>query len=201
MTRTVAVLVLATVASALANPSPVPRDVRRALAGATVLVLPAQCGGVLLERATVVATALHCVKDGPLHRVRLPDGSEHAAHVAITDTAADQAILTLDEPASATPLFLARRAPITGTVLYFAGNPERPRPQDSRLDRIGRCESLPDLPNALFTSIDGTPGDSGSPLVDGASQVVGLVHGGARCHIATPASTLGPMLDRVLRHG
>jgi S1-C subfamily serine protease len=198
MIRAVLAALLAVATVAGANPSPVPRDVRRALARATVLILPPQCGGVLLESARIVATALHCVKDGTAQRVRLPDGEERAARVVVTDEAADQAVLTLDEPVSITPLSLARRPPITGTVLYFAGNPDRPRPQDSRLDRIGRCESLPQLDDALFTSIEGTPGDSGSPLVDGAAQVVGLVHGGARCHIATPASTLGPLLDRVL---
>jgi S1-C subfamily serine protease len=201
MIRAAVALALAVAAQASANPSPVPRDVRRALERATVVIMPAKCGGVLLESPQVVATALHCVKDGPSQRVRLPDGEERAARVAVTDEAADQAILTLDEPAPMTPLSLARRPPITGTVLYFAGNPDRPRPQDSRLDRIGHCPSLPDLDDALFTSIQGTPGDSGSPLVDGAAQVVGLVHGGARCHIATPASTLGPLLDRVLRRG
>lgn len=198
MTRAALVLVLAVAVEAGANPSPVPRDVRRALERATVVIMPAKCGGVLLESARVVATALHCVKDGTSQRVRLPDGEEREARVAVTDEAADQAVLTLDEPVAIAPLSLARRPPITGTVLYFAGNPDRPRPQDSRLDRIGRCESLPRLDDALFTSIEGTPGDSGSPLVDGAAQVVGLVHGGARCHIATPASTLGPLLDRVL---
>jgi S1-C subfamily serine protease len=198
MTRAALAVLLAVATMAAANPSPVPRDVRRALARATVVIMPAKCGGVLLESAQVVATALHCVKDGASQRVRLPDGEERTARVAVIDEAADQAVLTLDQPAPMTPLSLARRPPITGTVLYFAGNPDRPRPQDSRLDRIGRCESLPDLDDALFTSIEGTPGDSGSPLVDGAAQVVGLVHGGARCHIATPASTLGPLLDRVL---
>mgnify|MGYP000234512575 CR=1 FL=1 len=34
-----------------------------------------------------------------------------------------------------------------------------------RLDRIDVCPSLPHLPDALFTSIQGVPGDSGAPLV------------------------------------
>ena len=83
-------------------------------------------------------------------------------------------------------------------MLYFEGNPSRPRFQSARLDKIGRCPSLPDLPNALFTSIAGVPGDSGAPLVDVVAEVVGLVHGGARCHIATPADTLVRLVHRVL---
>jgi hypothetical protein len=83
-------------------------------------------------------------------------------------------------------------------VLFFQGHPERPRFQQARLDRVGTCQSLPALPNALFTSIEGVPGDSGAPLVDGGARIVGLVHGGADCHIATPANTLATMLEDVL---
>jgi hypothetical protein len=114
------------------------------------------------------------------------------------DEDADQALLRLARPAGVAPLDIARRAPIAGTVVYFEGNPTHPRLQDARVDRRGRCESLPRLPDALFTSIRGTPGDSGSPLVDGAAQIVGLVHGGARCQIATPGTRLARLVDRAL---
>src|SRR5262249_8828504 len=97
-----------------------------------------------------------------------------------------------------TPLGVVRRIPIVGTVLYFHGNPERPRWQAARLDKIAPCPSLPNLGRALHTSIDGTPGDSGAPLVDLLGQVVGLVHGGARCRIATPGDRLARLVDRVL---
>lgn len=191
--------VLALAGVVAANPLPVPRGVRQTVTAATVVVLPAGCGGVVAERADLVATALHCVKDEHGLEVRLADGSTYAARRELVDEVSDQAILSLDRPTGVAPLFVARRPPIVGTVLYFAGNPDRPRWQDSRVDRIGTCESLPSLRDALFTSIDGTPGDSGSPLVDGAAQVVGLVHGGARCHIATPASHLSRLLDAVAR--
>lgn len=191
-------MVLCTAGTVVANPSPVPRGVRQAVTAATVVVLPAGCGGVVAERADLVATALHCVKDDGALEVRLADGTTHAATLQEVDEISDQAILSLDRPTTIAPLSVARRPPIVGTVLYFAGNPDRPRWQDSRVDRIGICESLPALRDALFTSIQGTPGDSGSPLVDGAAQVVGLVHGGARCHIATPASHLMRLLDAVL---
>ena len=37
--------------------------------------------------------------------------------------------------------------------------------------------------------------------MDVLGRVVGLVHGGVRCHIATPGDTLGRLVDRVLeRH-
>jgi len=202
MTRIAAVataLLLGTSATtSRANPPPVPAAVRRALTAATVLVLPAECGGVLAASRDLVATALHCVDRDAALRVRTSGGSVLRARLEATDAAADQAILLLERPAAAEPLAVLRRPPIVGTVLYFQGNPERPRPQDARIDRRGRCESLPRLPDALFTSIRGEPGDSGSPLVDGASRIVGLVHGGARCQIATPATRLAPLIDQVL---
>jgi S1-C subfamily serine protease len=192
-------LVLAA-ATAAANPLPVPRDVRRAVTAAAVEVLPARCGGVLVGSPRLVATALHCVRpeERDRLRVRFRDGAEHAATFVDADGVADQAVLRLDGPAQVAPLEVARRPPIVGTVLYFAGNPDRPNWQDSRLDRIGTCPSLPDLPDALFTDIAGIPGDSGSPLVDGAAQVVGLVHGGAHCHIATPGTRLARLVAAVL---
>jgi hypothetical protein len=129
--------------------------------------------------------------------VRFTDGTRRSAWVEAIDRDADQALLILDEPVAITPLVVARRRQISGTVLYFEGNPAKPRFQRARLDHIGRCPSLPNLPNALFTSIHGVPGDSGAPLVDAAVRVVGLVHGGAQCEIATPAETLARLLDRV----
>ena len=181
-------------ASALA----VPRAVRDALDMATVLVLPSRCAGVVVERATLVATARHCVAGADAAvSVRLEGGEEIAGRVAVIDDRTDQVVIRLREPAPVDPLPIARRSLIRGTVLYFQGNPERPRPQDVRLDDIGACGSLPDLPDAFFTSIRGIPGDSGSPVVDGGGEVVGLVHGGARCHIVTPAKRLLPLVRAV----
>jgi hypothetical protein len=193
-----ALLLAPLVAPARANPLPVPPAVRRALTEATVLVLPAECGGVLAASRDLVATALHCIDRGAALRVRIRGGAVLDARLEATDAVSDQAVLLLERPAAVTPLAIARRPPIVGTVVYFQGNPQRPRPQAARVDRLGRCESLPRLPDALFTSVRGEPGDSGSPLVDGAAEIVGLVHGGARCQIATPASHLGPLVDRVL---
>jgi S1-C subfamily serine protease len=167
-----------------------------------VRIEPTGCAGVLAEGPDIVLTARHCIdaEDQTLD-VRFTDGSTRSARVAAVDAVADQVVLVLRDPVAVAPLALVRRRQVPGTVLYFEGNPKRPRFQGARLERIGRCESLPGLPNALFTSIDGVPGDSGAPLVDVLARVVGLVHGGAGCRIATPADTLGRLVDRVLeRH-
>ena len=39
---------------------------------------------------------------------------------------------------------------------------------------LRKFAELPDLPNALFTSIHGVPGDSGAPLVDQSGAVMGV---------------------------
>jgi S1-C subfamily serine protease len=171
--------------------------VRHVLQAASVVIETTGCSGVVAENPQIIVTAKHCLK-GQTLRVHLSTGSERTAWVVAVNDASDQAVLFLEEPADVEPLPIVRRRQIPGTVLYFEGNPARPRFQSARLDRIGRCPSLPDLPDALFTSIDGTPGDSGAPLVDAGGEIVGLVHGGVRCHIATPAGPLARLVDHVL---
>lgn len=186
-------------AIALAGPAAAHEaTVRRTLTDATVR-LSSGCTGAIAERSQLIVTAWHCVTGRQSVRARLADGEERTAWVVATDEASDQAVLFLEEPTGVPPLRIVRRAQIPGTVLYFAGHPDRPVFQAARLDRIGVCPSLPRLPNALFTSIRGRPGDSGAALVNAAGELVGLVHGGARCEIATPADTLHTLVQQVLR--
>lgn len=201
MARRIAWLSILVIArTALANPPPVPVAVRKALVTATVLVLPSRCAGAVVAEPWLVATAKHCIDDGVRLRVRA-GGVERDAELVDEDAAADQVVLALASPLPVAPLGIVRRLPIVGTVLYFHGNPASPRWQAARLDRVAPCPSLPALARALHTSIDGKPGDSGAPLVDLAGDVVGLVHGGARCRIATPGDRLARLVDRVLaRH-
>jgi len=189
---------LLVVVAAVTVPAVEPRTVRSLVEDATVR-LASGCSGAVAERPNVIVTALHCVNDRTSVDVRFASGTQRTARVAVTDAAADQAVLLLDEPAPATPLRIATRRQIPGTVLYYYGHPDRVAFQTARLDRIGQCPSLPALQNALFTSIAGKPGDSGAPLVNGEGAIVGLVHGGAACRIATPASTLLALVARVAR--
>jgi S1-C subfamily serine protease len=172
-------------------------DVRRRVHAASVTVAGA-CSGVLADGPDLVVTARHCVVDRDTLEIRFTNGLVRTGWVAATDEVADQAVLLLEEPVAVEPLKVARMIPIPGSILYFEGNPNDPRYQEAQLERTGRCPSLPALPNALFTSIHGVPGDSGAPIVDAAAHIVGLVHGGAQCQIATPADTLARLIDRVL---
>jgi len=169
------------------------------LAQATVRV-GSGCTGVLVERSQLVGTALHCLPEGARSLdVRLASGDTHTAWVVATDPDADQAVLFIPDPVSSTPLPIASGRAIAGSVVLFGGHPSRFRVREARIDRVAACPSLPNLPDALFTTLDGVPGDSGAPLVDVGGRVVGLVHGGARCEIATPGSTLAALVRDVLR--
>lgn len=191
VTLAAAGLVAALASAAVAAGGPLERASVRVGAG---------CTGVLVERSQLIATALHCLAPEQASvEVRLSDGAHHTAWVVGTDPDADQAVLFIPESVALAPLRIAARRPIPGSVLFFAGRPDRFRVREARIGRIGTCPSLPALPDALFTTIDGVPGDSGAPLVDVAGRVVGLVHGGARCEIATPGRTLAALVGRVLR--
>ena len=191
----VLVFVACTAATAMAGRPP---EVERALLAASVLVGNG-CSGVLVDGPDLVLTAEHCITGSATHALRFSDGAQRTGWVAGVDHEADQALLLLEEPVTVKPLALVRQPPIAGTVLYFAGNPSHPRFQEAKLDRTGRCPSLPGSGNALFTTIDGIPGDSGAAIVDAGTRVVGLVHGGAQCQIATPSDTLRRPIFDVLK--
>ena len=190
------VVALAVVASA--RPAAGSRDdVERTLHAASVLV-GTGCSGVLAEGPDLVLTAKHCIEERQSVDLRFADGATRTGWVAAVDHVADQALIVLEEPVAVEPLTLARRPAIAGSVLYFEGRPSEARFQEAKLDHVGTCPSLPRLQDALFTTIAGVPGDSGAPIVDAGGHVVGLVHGGAQCQIATPAETLLRLVERFL---
>jgi S1-C subfamily serine protease len=197
--RAAVVLAVWCAAAAARAHATVPAGLQERLLAATVLLDGGSCSGVLVDGPDLVLTAKHCITGGATHALRFSDGAERTGWVAGVDEDADQALLLLEEAVTVSPLQVAKQPAIAGTVLYFAGNPKNPRFQEAKLDRIGRCPSLPSLDAALFTTIAGIPGDSGAPLVDSATRVVGLVHGGAQCHIATPSLTLQRLIADVLK--
>ena len=155
-----ALLLGAPVAPARANPPPVPPAVRRALTEATVLVLPAECGGALAESPDLVVTALHCIDRGDALRVRTRSGAVLDARLEATDTVADQAVLLLEHPAAVTPLAIARRLPIAGTVVYFQGNPsahDRRRRASTGSGAASPCHGCPTRSSPASAGSRATP--------------------------------------------
>lgn len=175
--------------------SSAPLDVA-AVEAATVTLLPGHCAGVIVEDGRHALTAAHCV--GPFEEridVALRDGGRIGGTYVHVDPERDVAVIHLDAVAPVRPLAVAERLPAPGDALLFTGRNDRPGgPQEVRLSRLGRCPSLPSVPQALFTTLHGEKGDSGAPVVDTRFRVVGLVHGGAKCSIATPTFGFGQVV-------
>lgn len=166
------------------------------VAKATVMLPERSCAGVVAGDAEHVVTAAHCIPDGATRvRVRVGQGGSQGSSVEHIDHDADLALLRLDAAASVEPLELADDLPRRGSRVLFVGRTDRSsKTQIARIDRLGRCPSLPGQPQALFTSVQARPGDSGAPLVDSELRVVGVIHGGSSCHIAAPTAALAKLM-------
>lgn len=171
-------------------------EYRAQVARATLLVVGESCAGFVAEAPNLVVTAAHCIPY-PKRRasVRLPTGQTLMARLDRIDRDTDLALLRLPEALPVVPLVLSERVPAAGDRVLFVGRADRGNePQLARVKKLDRCPSLPRVPKAVFTSVNARPGDSGSPLVDANLRVVGLVHGGAQCHIAAPVAPLARQL-------
>ncbi len=178
-----------------------PRQDFLTLRDATVTLFPGHCAGVVVADGRHALTAAHCIDVAPGERqpVVLRTGRMLSGVVKVVDPLRDLAVIRFDELAPVRPLSVASAMPLPGEGLLFFGRTDRPnQPQEVSLERLGRCPSLPGVPQALFTSLHGEKGDSGAPVVDRQLHVVGLVHGGAACSIATPTAEFAPVLDTLV---
>ena len=167
---------------------------------ATVEILNPGCGGVLVGDARHVVTAAHCIADPwTALNIKTSSGEQTSAAVQIIDRGQDFAILELVRAVREQPLEISEVAPNVGDTVLFISHVSQSGLQVQQIQRLGRCPSLPSVPAALFTTIEAVKGDSGSPLVDERVRVVGLVHGGAACHIAAPTAVVAPILAKVIR--
>ncbi|WP_331110773.1 serine protease [Archangium sp.] len=171
------------------------------LKDATVTLFPGHCAGVIVADGHHALTAAHCldVAPGAPQPVVLRNGHLMNGTVKVVDPVRDLAVIRFDEKAPVRALPIATALPLPGAGLLFFGRNDRPNePQEVELERLGRCPSLPGVPQALFTSLHGEKGDSGAPVVDRDLQVVGLVHGGAACSIAAPTADFAPVVDTLV---
>jgi S1-C subfamily serine protease len=163
--------------------------------------LPGRCAGVVAQGGDFAVTAAHCISPGEeFVAVEFFDGSSDVADVVLHDRGQDIAILDLTRQPPSEGLAFATALPEPGTDVYFGGRLEATHPvQFVKVVRLGRCPSLPQVPQALFTSLHGAKGDSGAPVVDTRLRVVGLVHGGAACSIAAPTHDVNQLIASVER--
>jgi S1-C subfamily serine protease len=180
---------------AVASGSQPSKDTQRLVDEATIILTPGRCAGVIVGDTGHAITAAHCIGTSKNVDIELHDGSQSIARVEVLDRQRDVALLTLTEPNQVTPLQVAREMPRLGEALYFGGRRDREgSAQVFAVTRVGRCPSLPEVGDAIFTNLRARKGDSGAPLVNKSLEVVGLVHGGARCNIAAPIIGLGEEL-------
>lgn len=162
---------------------------------ATILLTPGTCAGVIVGDKRHAITAAHCLRDDREIEVEVFDGSRRTAQVVRIDRGRDVALLQFDRAIDVQPLSLAEDLPRPGEALYFGGRADRRGThQIFAVLKVDRCPSIPQVPDAIFTNLRAKPGDSGAPMVNKALEVVGLVHGGARCNIAAPVVGLGAVL-------
>jgi S1-C subfamily serine protease len=168
---------------------------------ATVTLVPDVCAGVIVGDARHALTAAHCVADPSARTgITLYNGQQISGAFEVVDRSRDMALIRLDHPAPVRPLQITDQPAEAGQAVLFTSRMEHPgEPQWAAVERLGHCPSLPDVPAALFTTLRGKPGDSGGPVVDPNLNVVGLVHGGARCSIAAPTADFAPTLAQAVR--
>jgi S1-C subfamily serine protease len=179
--------------TAWATVAPFARPAQQIVDEATITFVPPICTGVVVGDVSHAITAAHCIGDEQTVQVALYDGRQTQAVIERLDRDHDVALLRLQEAVPVTPLRVATRLPQVGDALYFGGRQDRKgSAQVFAVLRLGRCPSLPEVDHAIFTNLQARKGDSGAPLVNRSLEVVGLVHGGTRCNIATPVVGFSP---------
>jgi len=164
---------------------------RSRVAAVTVMLPLRSCAGSIAGGRTQVLTAAHCIPEGVEELDVVFRGRNLRAMVALIDRTRDTALLALDEELDVQPLELSVDLPKRGDRVLFVGRTDRPsKTQIAHVVKLGRCPSLPGVSDAVFTDLDAKPGDSGAPIVDSKLRIVGVIHGGASCHIAAPTATL-----------
>lgn len=165
------------------------------VAAATVTLPEAGCAGAVVGESDQVLTAAHCIAAGAeAVTVAFGRGQRVEGVVALIDRERDTALLALEEPLPVAPLAWGSTVEAGDRVLFVGRVDRKSKTQVSTVQRVGRCPSLPRIDDAVFTNLEARRGDSGSPIVDRKLRVVGVIHGGARCHIAAPTVHLARQL-------
>lgn len=165
--------------------------------------------GVLVDRAGLVLTAAHVVKDARALAVQFPGmKSPVVAKVVHTDDEHDIALIQVPPQTSETPKLCSADAVLhTRQEVFAVGYPldsTRDDPQSSKGIISAR------LANGDFQlDISVNPGNSGGPIITGGDEVCGIVVARAETDsgraagiaIAVPASTIRGQLEQLATSG
>lgn len=165
---------------------PVPPEVVARVTASTVNVEAEGCGRLFEGSGWAVAenlivTNAHVIAGSDTVNVRRPDGAVLPAQVVAFDPNRDLALLEVPDLGE-TPLPLAEAADgMPGATIGYPGGQDQPRTQpvlvQTRQNTFGRdIYGQQRTERALlFLAADLRQGDSGSPVIDAAGNVVGVV--------------------------
>jgi len=167
--------------------------------------------GFLITPDGYLLTNHHVAEAGESITAILDDGSEHAAERIGGDADTDLAVLRIGNPTPLPHLQLGESGRLrVGQVVVAIGNPHGlgqtvTTGVVSALGRSLRAKSGRLIDNVIQTDASLNPGNSGGPLLDTRSRVVGvntaIIAGAQALCFAVPADTARWVLSEVLRHG
>jgi len=139
--------------------------------------LPARVGaGFFIDDSGAVVTAAHVVAGAHQVLVKLPDQRVRAARVRAVDRDMDIALLALDVPPDAAPVFGRSGALRAGDWVLAVGEPYGLNRSVVAGIVGGRARHFAEDGEVLFIQSDLTlnPGNSGGPLLDARGAIVGM---------------------------
>jgi S1-C subfamily serine protease len=167
--------------------------------------------GFLITPDGYLVTNHHVAEVGERITATLDDGSEHVAERVGGDADTDLALLRIGSAASAPHLQLGDSAKLrVGQVVVAIGNPHGlgqtvTTGVVSALGRSLRARNGRLIDNVIQTDASLNPGNSGGPLLDTRSRVVGvntaIIAGAQALCFAVPADTVRWVVSELLRHG
>jgi S1-C subfamily serine protease len=167
--------------------------------------------GFIVTPDGYLLTNHHVASAGDRVAVTLDDGSEHAAQHVGSDAHTDLAVLRMTAPTPLQHLVLGESRHLrVGQVVIAIGSPQGLQQTVttgvvSALGRSLRARSGRLIDGVIQTDASLNPGNSGGPLLDTRSRVVGvntaIVAGAQSLCFAVPSDTARWVLTEVLRHG
>ena len=160
-------------------------------------------GSGFVYQDSYVVTNEHVVSNASSVRVRFSKGGWRSASVVGTDVSSDLAVLEVtDKPNYAEALPLVEKQPPIGAEVVAIGNPYGRFDGSASAGIVsGTNRSIPaqngfTIPDGIQTDAAVNPGNSGGPLMDLDSRVVGVINSGGGENIAFAISAA--LVDRVV---
>jgi S1-C subfamily serine protease len=167
--------------------------------------------GFLVTPDGYLVTNSHVADAGEQISVTMDDGSEHAAQKVGSDVDTDLALLRIGAAAALPHLALGPSSSLrVGQVVIAIGNPQGLAQTVttgvvSALGRSLRARNGRLIDGVIQTDASLNPGNSGGPLLDTRSQVMGvntaLIAGAQSLCFSVPSDTARWVVSELLRHG